>query len=152
MSIDRRALLALLLTLPATAARSRDRYSAADVEVRLSNIVASRIRTDMPGRIASQIRRRGGGGGRPVRVIVELRTIDPPSPTQPNLPRAVAAAYRVVDLATGRTVGSDRFTERTTRREDVAGTAGFLHYPRSAAQEERELADEVARHVLRYGL
>ena len=155
MRVSRRLFALSLGAVPAAfsaMALGRERYAVAGVDVRVSGIVASRLRTDMPGRIASQVRRRGAGSGRPVRVVIELRTIDPPSPTQPNLSRAVAAAFRVVDVASGRTLASERFIERTTRREDVAGTAAFLNYPRSARDEERELADEVARHVLRYGL
>ena len=150
--LDRRALLAAFAALPlATApALAGERYRVVGVDVRPSAIVASRIITDLPGRIAARIGR-SRDRGTPVRVIVELRTIDPYR-GRVNERRGIAARYRVIDAATGRTLKADRFIERTTVRDDVEGTFGVLHVPRSQGAGERELADEVAGHVLRYGL
>ena len=151
--MNRRHLLLTLAgaTLAARPAVARERYRVVDVDVRTSPIVASRIRTDLPGRIAARIagRRRDG---MPVRVVVELDTIDPYRPNLRTARRGLAARYRVIDAATGRTLKADRFTERTTIRDDVEGSVGVLAVPYSRGAQERELADEVARHVLRYGL
>ena len=153
---SRRWLLLAPFVLPIAAASARGRYRVVDVDVRPSAIVASRIVTDLPGRIAARIARSGGGssggGGTPVRVAIELRTIDPYRGGRVNERRGIAVRYRIIDAASGRTLASDRFTERTTVRDDVAGSIATLHVPRTQGAGERELADEVARHVLRYGL
>ena len=150
--LTRRAFVLASLALAATNAFARGRYRAVDVDVEVSNIVASRIRTDLPGRIARQIRRRSSNGGQPVHVTVELRTIDPYRSDQPSRGRAIAARYTVRDAATGRVLASDRFTERTRTISDEAGSVAVVHVPRSRGAGEHELADEVASHVLRYGL
>lgn len=151
LSINRRALLGsmLLLTVPATA---RGRYRVVDVDIRASPIVASRIRTDLPGRIAARLLAGRHGGDVAVRVVVDLRTIDPYRAGQRNVRRGIAVRYAVVDARTGRTLKSDRFIERTTIRDDVEGSIAVLRVPRTRGEQERELADEVARHILRYGL
>ena len=150
--ISRRAFIggvaAWAVSLPAAA---RGRYRVVGVEVRPTPLVASRLVTDLPGRVAARIGC-GGGGATPVRVVVELTTIDPYRGGRPTRPRAIAARYRIIDAATGRTLRADRFTERTTVRDDVVGSLAVLHVPRSQGAGERELADEVAGHVLRWGL
>lgn len=149
-AISRRAFLAIGLAAMPGVALARGRVASVDVSV--SGLVASRTRIDMAGRIRARIAGAGGGRGAPVRVIVELDTIDPYRAGRVNERRGVAARYRVVDAATGRTLKTDRFIERTTVRDDVEGTVATLLVPRTQAEGERELADEVARHVLRYGL
>ena len=137
--------------IPSSSAAARERYEVVGVEMRPSAIVAARVVTDLPGRIAARIRGHRGGGT-PVRVIVELRTIDPYRGGRPNERRGIAARYAIVDAATDRTLRADRFTERTTIRDDAEGTFAIPRVPRSQGEGERELADEVAGHVLRHGL
>ena len=153
--MNRRRLLAgALLALPcAGAASARGRFRVVDVRVSVSPIVASRIRTDLPGRIAAIIRDRGSrSGGPPVRVLVELRTIDPYRPFQDNVRRGMAVRYRVVDAGSGRTLKASRFLERTSRRDDDAGTATFGIRPITQGTQERELARGTAFQILREAL
>lgn len=152
--MNRRSLLAaLFVTFAPLPAAARGRYRVSDVDVRVSPIVASRIRTDLPGRIARGLRSlRGGAAGPSVRVMVELRTIDPFRPGQPNDRRGLAVRYRVVDAATGRTLASSRFIERSTPREDDRGTAVFGIRPITQGTTERELADATARQIAREAL
>lgn len=150
--LTRRAFMAAALAIPASAALARGRYRAIDVEVRVSPIVASRIVTDVPARVRSRITRGSARGGRAVRVSVELRTIDPYRSNQASSGRGIAARYTVRDAATGRVLASDRFIGRTRTIDDEAGSVAVFHVPRSRGAGERDLADEVASHVLRYGL
>lgn len=154
---NRRDLLAAMPGALAFAAASspafaRGRYRVVDVDVRVSPIVASRIRTDIPGRIASILRRGAARGGPPVRVVVELRTIDPYRPTQDNVRRGMAVRYRVVDANTGRTLKASRFLERTSRRDDFEGTVAFFARPITRGTQERELARGTANQILREAL
>ena len=129
------------------------RYRVVDVNVRVSPIVAGRIRTDMPGRIASIIRRRGARSNGPdVRVVVDLRTIDPYRPTLDNVRRGMAVRYSVLDARTGRTLASSRFLERTSRRDDFEGTVLFNTRPITRGTQERELARGTANQILREAL
>ena len=143
---------ALALAAASSSASARGRYRVVDVDVRVSPIVASRIRTDVPGRIASILRRGGSGGGPPVRVVVELRTIDPYRPTQDNVRRGMAVRYRVLDANTGRTLKASRFLERTSRRDDFEGTIEFFTRPITRGTQERELARGTAYQILREAL
>ena len=149
-TLDRRRVLIGLAALAATPAFAKGRYSVQSVDVRVSPIVASRTRTDIAGRIASVLRGRSGRGGRPVRVVVELRTIDRYEPTQTYTQRrGIAVRYQVIDASTGRTVASSRFIERTRPREDDIGTVLFATRPITAGTQERELARGVAGQILR---
>ena len=148
--LSRRAVLTGALSIMATPALARAAYRIADVDVRVSRIVASRIRTDIPGMIVNGLRRGGQRGGRPIRVVVELRTIDPYRPTQTfSEGRGIAVRYRVVDAANGRTIAASRFIERTTPREDDIGTIRFATRPITRGTQERELARGVASQILR---
>ena len=155
--MHRRNVLLALAAMPLVAseieapASAREGYRVVHVDVRVSSIVSSRTVTDMRRRIASRIGR-GGGAGRAVSVTVELRTIDPYRSVQPTRGRAIAARYTVRDASTGRVLAADRFTERTRTRSDEEGSVGAFHIPRSRHAGERDLADEVAAHVLRYAL
>ena len=155
--MHRRELLTLSMTaavmqfLP-TSATARGRYRVVDVDIRVSDIVESRIRTDLPGRIARIIRDRAGrSAGPPVRVVVELRTIDPYRPFQDTVRRGMAVRYRVIDAGTGRTLRADRFLERTSRRGDE-GPLRFNLRPITQGTQERELARGTAFQILREAL
>lgn len=153
--MNRRELLSAVLVaaLAPQSARARGRYRVSDVDVRVSPIVASRIRTDLPGRIARGLRSlRGRADGPSVRVVVELRTIDPYRAGQPNDRRGLAVRYRVVHRSTGRTLAASRFIERSTPREDERGTALYGIRPITQGTTERELADETARQIAREAL
>ena len=159
LRLDRRAMLLALAFAPlalaplaSLPAMARERIEIVDVDVRASPIVASRIATDLPNLIASMIARSSDRGGRAVRIIVELRTIDPYRAATSDRSRGLAVRFRTVDAATGRTIRADRFIERTRERSDERGTIATIVRPRTQATGERDLAAAVARHVLRWGL
>ena len=148
--LSRRSLLACTLAAIASPALARSSYRIADVEVRVSPIVAGRAGADLPRRIAASLRGRGEPGGRPVRVMVELRTIDPYRPTQTfSEGRGMAVRYRVVDIGTGRTILQSRFIERTEPRENDFGTVRFATRVITRGTTERDLARGAARQIVR---
>ena len=148
----RRFLVATVATCALPTGASAATYRVTDVVVRPSRIVLARIATDMPGRIASIIRSRGSrGSGRPVRVLVELRTIDPFRLGERGVQRGIAVRYRVIDAATGRTLRASRFIERTRRRERDRFDPFDLR-PLTRGTQEGELARRVAAQILREGL
>ena len=144
----RRGVLAGLLAFAAIPAQARERYRIENVTVRLSDIVASRVRSDIGGRIAHALR--GRGNGRPVDVAIELRTIDPYRPTQTfSIGRSIAVRYSVVDRATGQVIARSRFIETTEPRENDIGTVRFNTRVITRGTQERELAREVASRIAR---
>ena len=138
-----------LLALATPPSAAADRYRVVGVDVVPSALVSSRVRFDMASRIRARLAS-AGDGGRPVRVIVTLRTIDPYRADMRD--RRIAATYSIVDARSSQTLDADRFTERATTRDDVEGTVAAFALPRSRAAQERELADKVAAHILRWAL
>ena len=146
--LTRRTLIAAVAMSVTTPSSAQTRFSVGAVEVRTSNIVASRIRTDLPGRIAALLR--GRGSGRPVRLVVNLRTIDPfEAALRYQQRRGIAVEYQAIDQGTGRVIASSRFIERTRSLEDDEGTIRAFTRPITQGTQERDLARGVASQILR---
>ena len=145
--LTRRAVLGGLLATPALVlplpALARGGHSIVGVDVVARSIVWQRIRYDMPGRIRWRMGRLARGGGRPVRVLVTLHTIDPFETRSPR--RGVAVRYRVTDANTGRTLWRSRFLQRAGDKEHLV----IPLHPKTRDRQERELADRVARQIAR---
>ena len=146
----RRSLLGAALAAVASPAWARSAYRIADVDVRVSSIVAGRASSQLARQVEARLRGRGQRSGRPVRVTVELRTIDPYRPTQTfSQGRGMAVRYRVTDIGTGRTILQSRFIERTEPRENDIGTIRFATRVITRGTTERDLARGTARRILR---
>lgn len=139
------AAVPLAASVPALAGAG---FSIAGVEVRATSIVRARVSPRMIDRVHWRLSRFAGArGGRPVRVVVSLHTIDPYS-AQAGYRRGVAVRYTVLDAATGRALLRSRFLERT-RPDERFEQFRFRRQTQTRWQTERQLADRVARQIAR---
>lgn len=128
-------------------APARTGYRIARVEVASTPLVRGRTIIRMKEAIEVGLRGRGPATGRPVNVVVELRTIDPYTPVIDDR-RGLAVRYTVRDARTGAALLSSRFIERAEAEEDRIGTIAIFQ-PDTQGTQERDLVRGVTAQLLR---